>query len=1175
MNASRVSLAGLLLLLAGPSLAQVPPEKAVENFTKVSDGLQISLFASEPLFVNPTSMDVDHLGRVWVCEAVNYRGKANPPLRPEGDRIVILEDTKGEGKADKATVFYQGKELQAPLGIAVAKDPVGSGYKVYVCQSPNLLVFEDKEGKGKADGPPKTLLTNFGGVNHDHGLHGLHFGPEGKLYFTVGDGGVNGLQSSDKKGPVFKSNGTDCRAGTIWRCNPDGTGVELIAHNFRNNYEGCVDSFGTVFLSDNDDDGNQQTRICYVMPGGNYGYHPRGPGQTHWHEEQPGVVPKILRTFFGSPTGICVYEGNLLPEKYRGQLLHTDAGPRHVRCYHLKANGAGYDVDREDMVESKDSWFRPSDICVGPDGSVYVADWYDPGVGGHGMGDWTRGRIFRIAPKGNQFANPKVDLASKDGLTAAFASPNIATRTMAIHKIEGMEQKEAVDFLEGAATQKDNPILRARALWQLARIGRLRLVTAAFSDPDPRFRLLAMRALKDFQKQSPADYTDDWKQAVLKDDAAIRRDALLLLRDADPAKARGLILDLAKKYDGKDKFYQCAVGIAVGAHDKDRREVILADFDKAFPEWNESVAGLVWELRPPSMLPQLEKKLTDAKLPAEQRAQIVDILSGGEGTAGGVSLLKVLQADAPPEVRKEIIANLKTHLPGKWRDLRGSKDLAAAVEHLFKQPDTRVAALTLVGAAEKADAVAHVAEIAKDAKEKGDVRSAAIQTLGALPSADAVAALETLLKADPPALRVEAVNALGKHAEQKDAKAPSLAPAVKALQGLVLNDKEEMGLRVSAVSALSGTRPGTIWFLDLNEKKELPESLRPEVARLLRNTPYQDLRAKALLAFPPPGKIDPKKLPDIAALAKRKGNPEHGKKLLAASANGDMQCMKCHMIRGVGGNVGPDLSVIGKKASRENLFESIMYPSKAIADQYFSYVIETKAGLLITGIIVEETPQFIMLRDANGKDTKVEKKDIDTRTKSLVSLMPDNLLVYLSEDDLVDVVEYLFSLKTPNVSMDYWHIVGPFDNGSADEGLDKVFPPEKGIDLKGSYEGKTGKVTWKLVKPDNKGYVDLQAHYAPDSNHIVSYLYREIDSAEDQDATVLVGTDDCAKLWINDSLVYTNRKHIAAAPEADSVKVRLKKGKNSVVLKINNGDGAHGFYFTLQAEQELKRIETK
>src|SRR5262249_58451273 len=269
----------------------------------VADGLEMSLLASEPLFVNPTCIDIDHKGRVWVCESVNYRCqlRGRPLRRPEGDRILILEDTKGTGRADKATGFYQAPEILAPLGIAVAKDPAVPGYKVFVCQSPDILVFEDKDGDGRADGPPKKLLTGFQGIDHDHGVHGILIGPDMKLYFSVGDQGVKNLQSADGKGRKWTSNDTDCRAGTIWRCDLDGKNLELLAHNFRNNYEPCVDSFGSIFISDNDDDGSQQTRICYVMPGGNYGYHHRGPGQSHWQEKHPGVVPQILRTGFGRP----------------------------------------------------------------------------------------------------------------------------------------------------------------------------------------------------------------------------------------------------------------------------------------------------------------------------------------------------------------------------------------------------------------------------------------------------------------------------------------------------------------------------------------------------------------------------------------------------------------------------------------------------------------------------------------------------------------------------------------------------------------------------------------------------------------------------------------------------------------------------------------------------------
>src|SRR5262249_23541033 len=155
----------------------------------------------------------------------------------------------------------------------------------------------------------------------------------------------------------------------------------------------------------------------------------------------------------------------------------------------------------------------------------------------------------------------------------------------------------------------------------------------------------------------------------------------------------------------------------------------------------------------------------------------------------------------------------------------------------------------------------------------------------------------------------------------------------------------------------------------------------------LRNTPHADLKARIAAAFPIPGKIDPKKLPTIASLINRSGSVERGKKVILSSLKGDLQCMKCHTLRGVGGQVGPDLSAMGKKASRENLYESILYPSKAIADQYLTWSVETKSGQQLAGLIAEDTPEHLVLRDANGKDTKVSKKDLDSKTKSTVSIM--------------------------------------------------------------------------------------------------------------------------------------------------------------------------------------------
>jgi putative heme-binding domain-containing protein len=468
---------------------------------------------------------------------------------------------------------------------------------------------------------------------------------------------------------------------------------------------------------------------------------------------------------------------------------------------------------------------------------------------------------------------------------------------------------------------------------------------------------------------------------------------------------------LAKQYDGKDRFYLEAVGVAVGHFDKARRDVILADFDKDFPQWNDKVADLVWELQPPSVLPTLGQRMADKSLTPAQRGRIVDILAVADNQTGGAALLKVLETDVPQEVRDKVITDLKLFLPSKWQGLRGSKDLAESIHNLLAKPETRVTGMNLIAAAEKIDALGQVEKIAADAKESDVVRSAAVQTLGALPSNESAAALSSLLNSDSSALRGAAAQALGRLAQRK-ADQPGATQALTALENAFASKGQNTALQEAAASALAGTRPGSTWLLQLAEKKQLPEALRNDTARLLRNSPYPDLQNKALILFPPPAKIDPKKLPSIAELAKRHGDAERGKKLLEASAKNDMQCLKCHTIHNVGGQVGPDLSAIGKKASRENLYESILYPSKAIADQYLQWKIDKVDGLTISGLIVQETPTTITLRDANAKDTKIDKKDIDTKTKSAVSLMPENIVAYLNEDDLTDIVEYLFSLKT-------------------------------------------------------------------------------------------------------------------------------------------------------------------
>src|SRR5690606_28238698 len=243
------------------------PEESLE-LLETHEDLEVTLFAAEPFIINPTNIDVDARGRVWVLEGANYR--AWQRSIPEGDRIAILEDTDGDGRADSSKTFYRGKDIDSALGICVL------GNRVIVSRSPHVFIFTDEDGDDVAD-KKDILFSGIAGEQHDHGVHAFVVGPDGKLYFNMGDQGqrlrdAKGEPVVDRFGNRVETNGKPYRKGLALRLDPDTMEVEVLGHNFRNNYELAVDAFGTVWQSDNDDDGNRGVRINYVMQHGNFGY---------------------------------------------------------------------------------------------------------------------------------------------------------------------------------------------------------------------------------------------------------------------------------------------------------------------------------------------------------------------------------------------------------------------------------------------------------------------------------------------------------------------------------------------------------------------------------------------------------------------------------------------------------------------------------------------------------------------------------------------------------------------------------------------------------------------------------------------------------------------------------------------------------------------------------------
>jgi putative membrane-bound dehydrogenase-like protein len=605
------------------------PQSALDGF-EVAAGLEVQLFAAEPQLLSPTSIDVDHLGRVWVCEAVNYRHFRNPDneQRAEGDRILVLEDTNGDGQADTQTVFYQGTDIDSAHGVTVL------GKQVIVSAGSQVLIFTDEDGDLKPESK-RPLFTGIDGVQHDHGIHAFNIGPDGKLYFNFGNEGKQ-LKSAagetivDKAGNRVEDSRQPYQQGMVFRCNLDGSELETLGWNFRNNWELCVDSFGNMWQSDNDDDGNRGTRINFVMEFGNYGYRDELTGDSwqvprigleaekplqHWHLNDPGVVPNILQTGAGSPTGICFYEGTLLPAPFQNQIIHTDPGPNVVRAYPVEPDGAGYKASILNLVQGvKDPWFRPVDVCVAPDGSLLIADWYDPGVGGHRMGDVQHGRIFRIVPSGHQgYRIPALDLTDMGSILEALFSPNLATRFLAQQKLQelGVGAREA---LAEAVEQAPTTAMRARALWQLALVSGqpAAQVKAATRDASPEMRIVGVR----LARQHNVDLIPIVDQLKRDPAVSVRRELAIALRHHPHPRAAELWAELASQHDGQDRWYVEALGIGA---DRQWERYFDAWLNQVGEQWNTPAGrDIIWRSRSPKACQYLARIIAATTSEEEQ-----------------------------------------------------------------------------------------------------------------------------------------------------------------------------------------------------------------------------------------------------------------------------------------------------------------------------------------------------------------------------------------------------------------------------------------------------------------------------------------------------------------------------------------------------------------------------
>ena len=974
--------------MAGVAMANVVSGELV-----VAEGLSVQPFATQDQLSNPASMDVDHRGRIWIGEAVNYRKKA----RSEGDRILILEDRNRDGLADQTTVFYQDPDIDGVHGVCVL------GNQAIVSAPDRILLLTDTDGDDRADAKKvlfmgKVLNPVHG--QHDHAIHAVMFGPDGRLYFNFGNFNAglwheDGTPVKDVFGYPVDNSRTPYQEGMVIRCEMDGSRVEVLGHNFRNNWEVTVDSFGSMWQSDNDN-GSSSCRVNFVMEYGNYGYRDEKTGADYrtkrtnieatmqrrmWHQNDPGVIPNLLITGSGAPTGIIVYEGDLLPEPFRGQMIHAEPGRNVVWAFPTEQAGAGYVATITNLVHSaEDRNYRPSDVSVAPDGSLIIADWFDPVDCCHRtMND--AGRIFRVAPPGHRYAVPAFDFKTPAGAVQALRNPNNSVRYQAWTAVQRMGVS-AQPALEKMAADS-NPRFRARALWALAAItgGTSAAVELALQDDDENIRVLALRIARRHQRP-----VEPVVRRLMRDPSAlVRRECAVSLHRLSSPESVECWVELAVQHDGEDRWYLEALGIG----EKGKEAACLIAWLKEVGDAWKTSAGrdIVWRSRAPEAAPLLAELLMSPDLPATEHPRLLRALDFHEAQPKEAALAALLHGEAErhPAIYLEAFQRATPAF------LEQHPEVLKQVASAMLASKGTVTFVDLVARFDRKDLSGHLMDMVLGTPEQEPGIRAAKQLLAFQQERRMVSALSDLDQA-PAILKV-----LGFVGNKQ---------AVELLRGVATAETESVSSRRLAITSLGRSSSGANLLMGLVKQNELSADLVAPAIQSLASSPGPSTRdfaarQKKLHA------LDSDRGWSMERLLAARPHAARGKAAFQKAG-----CIACHQVKGEGVDFGPELSDIGTKLSAEQLFDAILRPNQTISLGYEGVTLTRKDGSQLMGFVSSESEDTLILRIPGGLRKEVPKAAIEARTAMKVSLMPTGLETMISFEELVDMVGWLAALHS-------------------------------------------------------------------------------------------------------------------------------------------------------------------
>lgn len=990
----------LLILCASLPVADknggVPPEKALATF-EVADGFQIEMMASEPLIADPVAMEIDENGRMYVVEMHGY------PLDKSGSgKVQLLTDSDGDGKMDSHTVFAEG--LVLPTGIMRWKKGI------LVTDPPNVLYLEDTDGDGKSD-KRDTLLTGFALSNPQHNFNNPLLGIDNWIYLghePAVTAKVFQEEFGDRGGEIYypgKENSIRLPQNALGRgvrFRPGNLGLEILSSYTQ--FGHTFDKWGRYLLVSN----------------ANHGYHEVLPAQ-YLHRNPNLLVSSVTQSMsdhsaevfpitknplhqlltdlgvFTSACGITSYQGGLFPAPYDQATFVAEPVSNIVHADMISDKGASFTASRiqtnKEFLASTDSWFRPVNMYIGPDGALYVIDYYrqiiehpewmadDVIKSGTLYNGKNKGRIYRITPKGT--AAPAwtkgLDLgnASDVQLVEKLANPNIWWRKNAQRLLIDRKSEKAIPALEAMATNKKSELGRLHALWTLEGLGQLKTpyILQALKDAEPGVRENALR-LAELHLDKDPELATALQSFPIDANAKVRFQLLATLGYINTPQAG-----------------------------QTREEILFKDLDDP---WVQIVALTATSAQNGALMDAVLKRYKPG-IPAY--ASLVERLSTMAGRSGDTTAIKTLinkslTTSSPQSAgwQGAALKGLSEGIPGKKIAAELLPEKKKLLHAAFNNPSVSVrqGSFRLLkriglpsGQASNA-AMQSALRVALNQKSDTEKRKEAIDFLAFENPAKHESALKKLISAkEPMAIQMAALNTLSAIPDETVShylleQWANLTPQLRntAINTFTVNDR-----RIKLL--LDGLEQGIIdqtsigWPRSVGLMAQANESLRNRSRKLL--TAKDDKRQTIV-----------KKYSDALTLT---GHADKGRSVF------EKNCAVCHQIGGRDGiSFGPDLGTIRNRRP-ESIMGDILDPNLSIADGYDLWTIELHSGESVQGLISSETPNAITINNHGGQKTVIDRKNIKSLKALGMSSMPAGLEAEIDQQQMADLLAFIKESK--------------------------------------------------------------------------------------------------------------------------------------------------------------------